>query len=72
MNLALLHGSTVAMDETAEAYVLGHLEAADRDQFDAHLLVCEDCRDQVAAAEEFITVLKEALKESAPNSPADS
>ena len=61
MTLSLLHCSREALDEQAEAYVLGHLAAREEQAYEEHLLLCQTCRDAVETVQEFIDVFRHAL-----------
>jgi hypothetical protein len=43
-----------------EAYALGRLKGPELDDFEAHLLICAECQDQVAEADEFVAGVKRA------------
>ena len=56
----LLHSSTEAMEEMAEAYIFGRLGPTKESSYEEHLLVCEKCRESVQTAERFIHVFRAA------------
>jgi len=70
MNWALLHSSIEATGDTAEAYVLGHLNGSECREYEEHLLVCGKCREAVDTVEEFITVLRQATSQRRLRLPA--
>ena len=57
----LLHSSIEAIEETAEAYVLGTLPPEERRSYERHLLVCEKCQEAVETVDDFIEVFRAAI-----------
>ncbi len=51
------------LDERTELYCLNRLPAAEVDRFEAHLLTCPACLDQVLETDLFLESLITALKE---------
>ena len=49
------------LEETAEVYVLGRLTQEQQAEYEDHLLVCGDCRQQVERLTEFIETLRLAV-----------
>jgi len=57
----LLHSSVEAIEETAEAYVLGTLPPEEERSYERHLLICTKCQDAVEMVDEFIEVFRAAV-----------
>lgn len=49
-------------EETLELYALAHCEEQETELVETHLLMCENCRDQLDAVEQQIAVMKLALQ----------
>jgi predicted anti-sigma-YlaC factor YlaD len=49
-------------DETAEAFVLQRLTAEEMILFETHLMTCNDCRQAVQSAAEYIAAVRAAAK----------
>jgi hypothetical protein len=47
--------------EVVEQFALGRLEGLGLDEFEEHLLSCEQCQDELAEADEFVAAMKQAL-----------
>jgi anti-sigma factor RsiW len=47
--------------EVVEQFALGRLEGLGLDEFEEHLLSCEQCQDELAETDEFIAAMKQAL-----------
>ena len=47
-------------DETAERYAVGHLSANAAAPVEEHLLICERCRQKLAAADAYSAVMRKA------------
>lgn len=56
--------------ETLEKYAQSVLSEADSSVVEEHLLLCESCRQQLVAAEEFIAAIRAASDVSRPISEA--
>jgi anti-sigma factor RsiW len=50
-------------DDVLEAYVRGHLSAADLERVEIHLLWCEACITRATADDVFIRAIRSVLKE---------
>ena len=48
--------------EQLELYSMGRLEAAQAAALEEHLLVCEECCERLAQTEDFIAILRAALR----------
>jgi anti-sigma-K factor RskA len=47
-------------EEAAEKYSLGHLSARKAAEIETHLLICEPCRQSVAASDAYVAVMRNA------------
>ncbi len=47
--------------EVVEQFALGRLEGLGLDEFEEHLLSCEQCQDELAETDEFIAAMTQAL-----------
>jgi anti-sigma-K factor RskA len=47
-------------EEAAEKYSLGHLSARKAAEIETHLLICEPCRQAVAASDAYVAVMRNA------------
>lgn len=47
--------------EVVEQFALGRLEGLGLDEFEEHLLSCEQCQDELAETDEFVAAMKQAL-----------
>jgi anti-sigma factor RsiW len=63
MDFASIHSSVESLDNCAEEYIFDRLSPADRSAYEAHLLVCEHCRQAVERSEAFIKLFREASEE---------
>ena len=57
-------------DEALERYSLGML--AEADAVEEHLLVCTGCQDRLAAADEYIQAMRQALSAMPPDKAKSS
>ncbi len=57
-------------EETLELYVMARLPETDEARVEEHLLVCEECRDRVQEAEDYVQAMQTALAEL-ENQPAE-
>lgn len=49
-------------EELAERYSLGDIPEEQKDLIDEHLLLCENCRNQVTAADEYVRPMQRAAR----------
>ena len=70
MQWRLLHSSLDVIEETAETYVLGRLGEKDEESYEAHLLVCDQCRSAVELIDEFIEVFRDVAQRQQWRVPA--
>jgi anti-sigma factor RsiW len=63
---------TVAANRTVERYILGELDAGERDSFEEHYFECADCGDEVRTASAFLANLRVVMaqQEVAEAAPA--
>ena len=54
---------TVAANRTVERYILGELDADERDSFEEHYFACADCGDEVRTASAFLANLRAVMAE---------
>src|SRR5690242_20940812 len=54
----------------AERYLLGELNASEREAYEEHLFSCDTCFEQVKAGTEFVGHLRQIGAEEAPPAPA--
>ena len=47
-------------EEAAEKYSLGNLSARKVAEIEEHLLICEPCRQAVAASDDYVAAMREA------------
>jgi anti-sigma-K factor RskA len=47
-------------EESAENYILGTLSARTAAQIEKHLLICEPCRQSVAASDTYVAAMQKA------------
>jgi anti-sigma factor RsiW len=59
--------SNVHIEELAELYALGELDARERAQVDAHIAQCSDCLRRVGEAEETVLALERIIQPVAPH-----
>jgi anti-sigma factor RsiW len=52
---------TVAANRTVERYILGELDADERDSFEEHYFECADCGDEVRTASAFLANLRAVM-----------
>ena len=56
-------------DEFLEKYALGSASGLDCTSLEEHLLLCADCQTQLAEIEEYLAVIRAALRELAQDTP---
>jgi hypothetical protein len=56
-------GMTHPDEETLEQYVLGQLDEPSLAEIEEHLLLCARCRERLEAAEEYVSILRQAVKD---------
>ena len=49
-------------DEEAERYALGEMSEGETSHWEEHLLTCEPCRREVAAADAYVAAMREAAE----------
>ena len=59
-------------DELLERYSLGRLAEAESAVVEEHLLVCSECQDRLAEADEYTQVMRQALSELPPEKEKSS
>lgn len=55
--------------ETIELYCMGRMQGPSLDEFEEHLLACEQCQDDVARTDSYILAMRNAAKSVAVESP---
>ena len=65
MDFRAVHQSTLDIEDAAEAYVFDRLPPADLDEYEQHLLMCEECQEAVEATEKFIRLFRAAVSDAA-------
>ena len=58
MNTRIINHDEAVKDLMAERYLLGELNAADREAYELHLFSCDACFEQVKVGTEFVTHLR--------------
>lgn len=58
MNTRIMNHDEASQDLMAERYLLGELNAADREAYELHLFSCDACFEQVKVGTEFVTQLR--------------
>ena len=58
MNTKIINHDEAIKDLMAERYLLGELNAADREAYELHLFSCDACFEQVKVGTEFVTHLR--------------
>jgi hypothetical protein len=56
-------------DQLLEKYALGSASDLDCASLEGHLLLCVDCQTQLAKVEEYLAVIRAALRELALDTP---
>jgi hypothetical protein len=58
MNARIINHDDAVKDLMAERYLLGELDAAEREAYEEHLFSCDSCFEQVKAGTEFVSHLR--------------
>jgi hypothetical protein len=58
MNARMINHDQAVKDLMAERYLLGELDAAEREAYEQHLFSCDACFEQVKAGTEFVSHLR--------------
>src|SRR5438270_4370765 len=58
MNARMIKHEDAVKDLMAERYLLGELNAAERDAYEEHLFSCDACFEQVKVGTEFVSHLR--------------
>jgi hypothetical protein len=58
MNARIINHDDAIKDLMAERYLLGELDAAEREAYEEHLFSCDSCFEQVQAGTEFVSHLR--------------
>ena len=58
MNTRIINHDEAVKDLMAERYLLGELNAAEREAYELHLFSCDACFEQVKVGTEFVTHLR--------------
>jgi hypothetical protein len=59
MNARMIKHEDAVKDLMAERYLLGELNAAERDAFEEHFFSCDACFEQIKAGTEFVSQLRQ-------------
>jgi len=61
MDWAALHSSIDALEETAEAYIVGSLSPDEKRGYEQHLRECPACQELVEIVREFVEVFRRTV-----------
>ena len=63
MNIDDIHSSQESLEDYAEEYIFDRLTPDDKAAYEAHLLVCPECRAALEKTEAFIKLFRQASGE---------